>query len=157
MIRIWIHLVVAVFAFGTFVHGQTKPNFSGTWVMVAEKSDFGPLQRPDKMTRTIAHKDPVLQLSTVQSGAATGDAKTDLKYTTDGKPQANTFQGAPMTTVGTWEGSALIFKSSLEIQGVSITTEDRYVLSDGGKTLTIDRVLTSPDGSAKAKVVFTKQ
>src|SRR5207237_350459 len=76
---------------------QAKPNFSGVWVLVPDKSDFGPLPAPASMTRTITHNDPSLKIVTVQSGGATGDTTIQTTFSTDGKPQSNTVSGNAMT------------------------------------------------------------
>ena len=156
MVRMWISVIIAVVTLGTFVYGQAKPNFSGKWVLVAEKSDFGPMARPDKMTRTITHKDPSVQIATVQSGGATGDTSFEMKFTTDGKPQANTFNGAAMSTTGRWDGATLVFNTSMSSQGMSLTAEDRYAMSDSGKTLTLTRTIAAPDGNVVVRIVFVK-
>src|SRR5215471_9927066 len=91
-------ICVAVFAFAATLHAQAKPDFSGEWTVVADKSDFGPMPPPSSMTRTIVHKDPSIKMTLTQSGGAMGDSTTNLTFTTDGKPQTNTISGSPMTT-----------------------------------------------------------
>ena len=148
-------LLVAV----TGLAAQAKPDFSGVWTMVPDKSDFGPMQaqKPDSMTRTITHKDPSLKIVTVQNGP-TGETTITTAFTTDGKPQANTVNGSPMTTTGKWDGTSISLHSTLSMQGTDVSLDDRYTLSDGGKTLTIVRKLATPDGDAgTATIVLTKK
>jgi hypothetical protein len=136
---------------------QAKPDFSGEWTMVPEKSDFGPLPAPSKQTRTITHKEPVLKIVIVQTAGTTGDTTIQTTFSTDGKPQHNTVNGSDMTTVGAWEGTTLVFKSALSMQGTDVAVEDRYALSDGGKTLTVTRAFTTADGTGTAKIVMAKK
>jgi hypothetical protein len=136
---------------------QTKPNFSGEWTMVPEKSSFGMMPTPTAMTRTITHKDPAIKIVTTQTAGALGDTTVETNFTTDGKAQTNTVTGLPMSTVGAWDGAALTFHSSLNQQGTDITIDDRYELSDGGQTLTITRKFGSADGGFEAKIVFKKK
>jgi hypothetical protein len=48
---------VAVAAICPALHAQAKPNFSGEWTMAPEKSDFGPMTPPAKMTRNFTTPD----------------------------------------------------------------------------------------------------
>ena len=135
---------------------QAKPNFSGEWHMVPAKSNFGQMAAPSKLVRTIVHVEPTLKLTTVQTTDA-GDTTTQTTFTTDGKPASNTVQGSPMTTVGKWEGATLVLTGTLQQQGADIGIVDRYTLSDAGKTLTLIRKLSTPNGEATATIVWAKK
>jgi hypothetical protein len=153
-------LAVAFVAFAALSAGliaQAKPNFSGVWVMVPEKSDFGPVPAPASMTRTVTHQDPVLKVVSVQSGGAMGDVKIETTFSTDGKPQKNTVIDSPMTTTGKWEDKTLVLTSTMSMQGVDVGIEDRWALSDDGKTLTVTRKIAAPDGEMTAKIVMVKK
>ena len=67
------------------------------------------------MTRTIKHDDPALQISTHQKGAQ-GEATTELKYTTDGKPAEN--KGSKGTAK--WDGDKLVVDSVRDFQGTEL-------------------------------------
>src|SRR5579864_843773 len=149
--------LASVAALTVQLSAQATPNFSGEWTMVPEKSSFGMLQTPTAMTRTITHKDPAIKIVTAQTGGALGDTTVETNFTTDGKAQANTVSGTPMSTVGAWDGAALTFHSTLNQQGTDITIDDRYELSDAGQTLTITRKFGSPDGGFVATIVFKKK
>jgi hypothetical protein len=148
---------VAVAALSAGLIAQAKPNFSGVWVMVPEKSDFGPVPAPASMTRTVTHQDPVLKVVSVQSGGAMGDVKIETTFSTDGKPQKNTVIDSPMTTTGKWEDKTLVLTSTMSMQGVDVGIEDRWALSDDGKTLTVTRKIAAPDGEMTAKIVMVKK
>jgi len=149
--------VAFALAMGLTLAAQSKPNFSGEWTMVPGKSDFGPLPAPTSMTRTITHADPAFKVVTAQTGGSMGDTKIEVSFSTDGKPQQNTLNGAAMTTVGKWDGATLVFNSTVLQQGVELKIEDRYTLSDAGKTLTIVRKFETPDGTASASIVLAKK
>jgi hypothetical protein len=149
--------IAGVAALTVQLSAQTKPNFSGEWTMVPEKSSFGMMQTPTSMTRTITHKDPAIKIVTTQTGGAMGDTTVETNFTTDGKAQANTVSGMPMSTVGAWDGAVMTFHSTLNQQGADVTIDDRYELSDGGQTLTITRKFGSADGGFEAKLVFKKK
>jgi peptide/nickel transport system substrate-binding protein len=42
-----------------------------------------------------------------------------------------------MVSQGKWEGEAIVLSSKLTTQGIEVPIEDRWILSDGGKTMTI--------------------
>src|SRR6478672_9635045 len=64
--------------------GQTKkPNFSGRWRMVKGKSEFRGFKTPDIIVRSVEHRDPTLNLHTVQT-TGTKTAISDISYFTDG-------------------------------------------------------------------------
>jgi hypothetical protein len=149
--------VVGVVVLAAQLAGQAKPDFSGTWTMVADKSDFGPMPAPASMTRTITHKDPVLKVVIVQTGGPMGDTTIETNFTTDGKPQQNTVSGNPMTTVAKWDGAAITLHTNTSQQGVDILLDDRYELSNAGKTLTITRKITTPDEPFTITIVFAKK
>jgi hypothetical protein len=86
-----------------------------------------------------------------------GDTTVEVNYSTDGKPQQNTVNGAPMTTVGKWDGTAIVLNSTLMQQGTEAKIEDRYSLSDAGKTLTVVRKFETADGGFTATIVLTKK
>lgn len=136
---------------------QAKPNFSGTWTMVPDKSSFGQMPTPSAMTRTITHTEPTLKIVTFQTIPGQPDTNIQTVYTTDGKPAQNTVSGNPMTTIGKWEGSTLVLNSTMSYQGTDITIEDRYSLSDAGKTLTVTRKIATPGGATDITVVMTKK
>jgi hypothetical protein len=147
--------VVAVFAM-TFLaaHAQAATNFTGAWKLNLSKSDYGPVPQPDTMTRTINHNDPSLQISTYQKGAQ-GEATTELKYTTDGKPAEN--KAANSTGTAKWDGDKLVVDSVRDLNGTEIKFHDVWNLSADGKTLTINSHLIVPQGEVDLTLVFDKQ
>jgi hypothetical protein len=147
----------ATLAFGVGLAAQGKPNFTGEWTLVADKSDFGPMPPPTSMTRTITHNDPALRIKTVQSGPQ-GETTAETTFSTDGKPTSNNVMGNPMTSTAKWDGSTLVINSKMTADGGEIALADRVALSDGGKTLTVTRTLSAPDGqTVTLKVVMTKK
>ena len=86
-----------------------------------------------------------------------GDVKIETTFSTDGKPQKNTVIDSPMTTTGKWEDKTLVLTSTMSMQGVDVGIEDRWALSDDGKTLTVTRKIAAPDGEMTAKIVMVKK
>lgn len=150
-------VVLAVVLAAAGFSAQAKPDLSGVWTLVPEKSDFGALPAPTKQTRTITHKEPTLKIVTEQSADATGDTKIETTFTTDGKPQANNVMGSDMSTIGSWDGVTLVLKSTLKTDGGDVSMEDRYSLADGGKTLVMTRSFSSAEGATAQKMMFAKK
>jgi hypothetical protein len=158
--RLFILPVAAIALLSIGLHAQAtqaKPDFSGTWTLVADKSDFGEMPAPASMTRTITHKDPDLKIVTAQTGGMNGDTTITTNLSTDGKPHTNDVGGSMMTTTGKWDGAAIVLHSTANMQGADVTLDDRYELSDGGKTLTVTRKIATPDTSFTMKIVLAKK
>jgi hypothetical protein len=136
--------------------GFAKPNFTGTWKINIDKSDFGQIPAPEKMERTISHEDPSLKFKTVQSGPQ-GEVTTEMAYTTDGKPSTNKTPRGEVTGTARWEGDTLAIDTQREFQGMEIKLAERWNLSEDGKVLTIHNKVTTSQGEFEIKVVLDKQ
>ena len=131
-------------------------DFSGDWKLDASKSDFGPMPAPDKLIMKIEHKDPDLKVSTEQASQQ-GEMKMDSVYTTDGKVSKNKMRGSEATSTTKWDGDALLMVTKADFQGNEIKLNDKWTLTDGGKTLVIERKIEAPQGEFEVKQVLTKQ
>jgi hypothetical protein len=150
-------LTVAALALSAnLVSAQDKPNFSGAWKMNAAKSDFGPMPAPDKMDRTIDHKDPELKFKTMQS-TPNGDQTSDTMYKTDGTDSMNKQRGADVKSVAKWEADKLVIKSKREAQGMEISITETWALAEAGKVLNIVNNIDTPQGAFEIKLVLEKQ
>ena len=133
-----------------------KPNFSGTWELQLDKSDFGPLPGPQSQTTMIEHKDPKLKI-TVNAKTAQGEQSSLRNLTTDGQENTNEVSGRTWKSKTRWEEKELVTETSFEVQGNKVQIKDRWKLSDDGKGMTIDRTLSSEMGEAVQKLVFAKK
>ena len=149
-------LLLGLAALLVVASAQSKPNFSGTWKLNAEKSDFGAMPGPKSRTDKIDHQDPDLKVtSTVETQK--GEYTSNLKYTTDGKESTNQMRNNPVKSTAKWDGDALAIDSKANFNGNDVTIKDKWSLSKDGKTLTINRQLEGPQGKAEQKVVLEKQ
>lgn len=133
-----------------------KPNFSGNWKLNPEKSDFGPMPPPEKMERSITQEESTIKWNQVQVGQQ-GEVKSEMTYTTDGKPSTNKTPRGEVTGTAAWDGDVLTITTKREVQGMEITQAERWSLSEDGKTITINNKVTAPQGEFDLKVVFDKQ
>lgn len=150
--------VLVLFA-ATSLFGQSKPDFSGNWKLNKSKSDLGPMadRVPEDFTVKIDHKEPELKIS--QPGM--GGRVQESTVSTDGKPTESTGQG-PMGEIKTkavskWDGPILVMDVNREFGGNSMTQNDKWTLSEDGKTLTIVRKISGPMGELEMKQVLDKQ
>jgi hypothetical protein len=148
-------LAILTLALG-LVQAQAKSDFSGTWKANIGKSDFGPAPPPDTMIQKIVHEDPSLKINLAQTGG-TGDIAYDTVYTTDGKECVNRIGDNEIKTTLKWEGDDLVADSKGSWDGNDFTAKDRWTLSDGGKTMTVQRRLSAGGTDFDMKLVFEKQ
>ncbi len=132
-----------------------KPDFSGKWKLNTEKSDFGPMPKPEKVDYVIAHKDPELN---VKSTATTqmGEVANESKIVTDGKEFTNTMRGQEIKGTAKWEGKVLVVHQELEMQGTTIRLDQKWTLSEDGKSITQEISISTPQGELKQKAVLDK-
>ena len=132
-----------------------RPDFSGNWKLNVDKSDFGPMPKPEKADYVIVHKDPEMN---VKQSAVTqmGEMTSDVKILTDGTEFTNTVRGQEVKGTAKWDGTTLVVTQKLEIQGNVITFVQRWSLSEDGKSITQDVTITTPQGELKTKAVLDK-
>lgn len=138
------------------VQAAAKTDFSGTWKANPGKSDFGPMPAPDTLVEKIAHEDPTMKVNVAQTGGQ-GDMTYDMVYTTDGKESVNKVGDNEFKTTLKWEGDDIIADTKGSFEGNDFTAKDRWTLSDGGKTLTVQRHISTAMGEFEMKLVLEKQ
>ncbi len=148
-------LVLLSLAVG-LVAAQAKPNLSGTWKVNVSKSDFGPVPAPDSQVSKITHEEPSLKMNVAETGQM-GDMNYDLAYTTDGKESTNTVAGNEFKSKVGWEGDDLIIDTKGSFNGTDFTAKDHWTLAEDGKTLTVQRHLSTAMGDFDQKIFFEKQ
>ncbi|MGD0001461.1 MAG: hypothetical protein ABSE21_15290 [Bryobacteraceae bacterium] len=132
-----------------------KPDFSGTWKLNVEKSDFGPMPKPEKADYTIVHKDPEMNVKSVAVGSM-GEITNEVKILTDGTEFTNTVRGQEVKGTAKWDGKTLVVTQKLEIQGTAITFIQKWTLSDDGKSIVQEVNISTPQGEVAQKAVLDK-
>jgi hypothetical protein len=138
--------------------GQTaKPNFTGRWRMVKDKSDFGGFKAPDIVVRVVEHRDPTLNVHTVQTTAGK-TSSADVSYFTDGAQTTNSMSGREAVSKAFWDGRALMIRTTTkDSKGEDEVVEDRWELSEDHQTLTISSHVTTPKGQVDMKLVCERE
>lgn len=136
---------------------ESHPNFSGTWVMNAEKSDWGGVEQPDSMHYVIRHTGATLVLTSTQ------DAVTKrLQMTTDGQERMT--EEDPDSEIWArvyWEGKTLVWqgrrkaKPARQVDPINWTS--RWSLSEDGKVLTVKRQITMAQGTLEQTILLDKK
>jgi hypothetical protein len=136
---------------------QDKPDLSGTWVMVAEKSDFGAMPAPTSRTDVIEHKGTSLVMKRKQSGGPMGEVESTLTYGIDGKEYQNKAGPNDVTSKLRWEGDVLVIESTVKTEQGDATVVDRYNLSADKKTLTQNRTISIQGQQLAQTIVLAKK
>ena len=178
-------MAVSAFAQGKNVStlGQGKAaDFSGTWSLDTAKSNLDQRARIESMTMTVAQSTGSIKVDTETKrqappsdapqggmgrggGGMFGGADGSTTYMLDGKEttiQQETRMGSIPVKL-----SAKVAGSKLELNRVStfngpngeltMTNKETWSLSDDGKTLTVQREMTSPRGTNASTLVFVKK
>jgi hypothetical protein len=135
---------------------QSPPNFTGTWVMAADKSNFGPMPPPTTRTDVIDHKGSTIVIKRTQTGGM-GDVAATLTYGVDGKQYKNKFGPNDITSTLKWDGPVLVIESTATTAQGDVAVTDRFSLSADGKTLTQERKLNLQGQEAAQTIVLVKQ
>lgn len=133
--------IVATAAAATTAIAQSKPNFSGTYALVVDKSNFGPMPGPTSRTDVIDHQEPKLVVKRTIGGAE-GEQSVTLTMAIDGKSYTNPTPQGDFVSVLAWDGDVLVITTSVETGGGTATIVDRMSLSADKKTLTQNRSIS---------------
>jgi hypothetical protein len=126
-----------------------KPDFSGSWVLDKDKSDFGGMPAPESMTEVIEHREPKIVITTTTKQSSSEDRRV-VRLTTDGAENSNEFAGHQVKTTTHWNGDKLV--TVVQDQGGRQFTETR-ALSGDRKTQTV----TLDSGMGQQKLVMRKK
>jgi hypothetical protein len=80
-----------------------------------------------------------------------------MELKTDGSESVNKLRNMDVKSVAKWAGDVLTVNSKREVQGVEITQNETWTLSEDGKQLMINNKLSTPQGDFELKLVFDKQ
>jgi hypothetical protein len=152
------------------VGAAAKPNFTGTWVLDATKSEGGGggPQGGAMPTETMTVKQDGDKIAAERKiKGQQGERVQNDAYTADGKEGEFTQQMRGNEVKGKrtakWSADGNVLevndKMSFDTPQGAMTTESnsKWTLSADGKTLTIEGTRTSPRGEQKFKRVYAKQ
>lgn len=111
---------------------------------------------PSSATSNITHNDAKLVVHSKEM-TENGEMVLDFTYMTDGTESTNELMGAPMTSTVKWDGDTLTFDSKGKFSDTDFTLKDKWTISDDGKTLSMDRAITSSMGESPQTLIFEKK
>ena len=134
--------------------GQTVPNFGGTWKLDQDASTGPPAAKGASFLIITQSGDDLTFEYHGSSNGKRGDLIQTSSYSTDGRErQGNKLRTYVNYVRSYWHGKTLLVRtrSVMDLDGFqTFTLEDRWSLSDDGKTLTDQ----SSDGT---KAVYVRQ
>jgi len=146
----------------SFAHAAV--NFSGTWVLDEEKSDFGKAgagMAPEKLE--VVEEGKSLDVKTTRLVEYADDQVSDEKMTLDGTEVRSEFMNSPrvVKAILEAEGSEIVIDSTVTMSwgapGAKVVSRDTWDLADGGTELIVHRVGTSMRGKQDVTMVFDRK
>ena len=134
-----------------------KPDFSGRWRMMKERSDFHGFPMPSIVVRRVEDRQTTLNVHTIQTNGE-NTATNDATYFTDGSVTKNLINGRDAESKCYWDGSVLVIRTSMKnSKGLDEFITDRWELSDDGQYLTISSHVETEKGGVDMKMVMVKE
>lgn len=165
--RIIALFTVVVLLLGAIVVSaqETKPNFSGEWVLSADKSDQpeGPGGRRGGMMAfkmIIDQKDNQMIAEKFRKNRDGEDVSNKETYTLDGKKCKNDSNRGTRESTVNWskDGKMLIIESTMKMsrgdQQFTLESTEKWSLDKN--VLTIETTRTTPGGERTSKAVYDK-
>jgi hypothetical protein len=130
-------------------------DFSGTWTLAVDRSDFGKAQPPQSQRVTVRQTGDIFAVHAVLTDHR-GESKSSYAIDATGAEVENVIRGNRVVSTANWKNGALQVRSRTELQGVVIQSSDDWRLGPDGKTLTILRTAASPQGEVRQRFVYDK-
>jgi hypothetical protein len=138
-----------------------KVNFSGTWVLNAEKStqpEGGGGMRMGGGNFVAKQEANLLTVDRTRTNQNGETVTTNMKYTLDGKESVNTSERGDSKSVATWstDGKTLNILTTRTTQYGDMKTTEVWTLPDA-KTISVVTTYTTQDGDRTAKMIYDKK
>jgi len=137
--------LAAITCFSAALMAAGKPDFSGTWQLDAQKSDFGPLPVPSRFERVIEQSGAQVHVTTHQATGA-GEQAIETHFRTDGEFVENHYKTGVARVSGRWDGGHLEVETRRELQGKLLTSLEVWTLSSDHRILTVKNHIDTPNG-----------
>lgn len=132
-----------------------KPDFSGKWRLNVEKSDFGPMPKPERVDYVLSQKDSGL---IIKSTAVTnsGEVTNEVRVTTDGKEFTNELHGQAIKGTAKWDGATLVVTQKASMQGTEIVVVQTWTMSADRKSIAQEVSISTPQGELRQKAILDR-
>ena len=112
---------------------QTRPDFSGTWVMDSTRSEAAHQAEPIAPATVIISQTPTLLTIETRRGAVS----QAVVYKLDGSQHVSAVGGGTATGRLQWDGGRLVTETIYEINGVPVTTHETRSLNAAGTEMEV--------------------
>lgn len=140
-----------------------KPDFTGTWQLNLEKSDYDQVPPPQDEVLVFAKTGSTFTVATTSDNERGKEVYT-LPFATDGTETptptgtfANTATLQYLSTKGEWQGSSLVLSQKIMYQDSPGTLKSVLTLSPDGKTLTCAMHISVNQGEFDTTAVYDKK
>ena len=135
-------VLVALLAVPSSGLPQGKPDFSGTWIMDASRSE-SPVQNEPVKSMTVVIGQTAYEISI----ATTRDGRVQSITHRPGGPDAlgGTGRGG-FTSIWYWQGERLVTETLNDVNGMTVRTKAVHTLQSGGAELSIESLLVVEHG-----------
>ena len=146
------------------------PDLSGDWRLDLGRSDLGVMgNTPPDIRLVVTLNGNVLTIKKTVT-TSYGGSSTLFHFTTDGKECLNSSEHIPdLRGTASFQNGRLVIRSEQEIVGMAggansqpevqylkVESNEEYLVSDDGETLTISQILELPDGRQSMTMVFKR-
>ena len=123
-------------------NGQDRANLTGTWTMVADRSE-SPEQEPpvNSIVLDITHSETALNVNANRDGKTTA---TSYAIDNTRNPAAGTVGAG--TTRAYWEGRRLVAWRAGNVQGQTVSIKETYELNSDASELTVETTIEIQHG-----------
>ena len=132
----------------------SRPDFSGKWELNTEKSKFGEMPVPTRMTLEATRKGNILHAVQTSYDQTGGPDAVEGEWYLDGRERPIGTEGKIVGS-SRWEGGVLI--SERKSKDNSYREEIRLSLSEDGKTATEEVKTKSPHGNNESTLVWERR
>jgi hypothetical protein len=134
------------------IQAADHPDLTGTWKLDAAKSDFGPFPGPASMTDRIQQQSAEIVINRDRGGEP-----VVIHIPLDGSERTNELRGNAMKTTAHWDGGTLVIDYSGEQRGRPAKSQERWTVAPDGKSITVIRRLSGPQGATAQTLFMVKQ
>jgi hypothetical protein len=132
-------------------------DYSGSWELDVAKSNFGGQPAPGRIVMRVRHAGTALQIVT-EATTPMGDQRDSTGYTIGGPATPHDIPNiGPSMTSAAIDAGQLVTKAVIQTQGIEVPVNSRWALAPDGKTLTVDRTITTPMGEMAMQLVFNRK
>ena len=149
-------VLLGLFAAGAFA--QTKPDFSGEWVLNRPDSTLPPpVANVESGVVSIEHREPEFRFHRTYVIAGIS-READFSVPIGGAEQVQTGPPGVSTRLTLrWEGNTLVLAMRITGSGFTATNDVRYELLDGGRRLRATEVGRSSQGNHDAVWIYDRR